>query len=63
MDNSEKNPIISVESLFRKSYRFISSEEALRDVTPPSWDKDILDGKKKVIVGTKDEERQHELRG
>ena len=62
MDNKGKNPIISIESLFSKNYRFISSEDALRDVTPPMWDKDVLDGKKQVRVGTKDEEYQHELR-
>ena len=62
MDSKGTNPIISIESLFSKNYRFISSEDALRDVTPPSWDKDVLDGKKKVRIGIKDEGRQHELR-
>lgn len=28
----------------------ISTEEALRDITPFPWNKDILDGKRKAIV-------------
>ena len=63
MEIGKKNPVVSLESLFSKNYRFVSSEDALRDVTPPSWSKEILDGKKKVKIGTIDEECQHELHG
>lgn len=35
-----------------KKGRIISSEEALRDVRPVDWEKDVLDGRKKVIVTT-----------
>lgn len=33
-----------------KKGRIITTEEALRDVKPVDWGKDVLDGEKKVIV-------------
>lgn len=33
-----------------KKGRIITTEEALRDVKPVDWGRDVLDGEKKVIV-------------
>lgn len=51
----QKSPIISLEELLRKEHEFISSEAALRDVIPSQWSDDVLSGKAKIVVGTKDE--------
>lgn len=48
-------PIVSPNELFAKKVRFSTSREALRDVIPPKWSEDEVIGKKRVIVGTKDE--------
>lgn len=44
----EVSSIMSV--LAEKSHKFLSSEEALRDVVPPQWGKDVLSGEKKVVA-------------
>ena len=54
-DNKRKSPIISLEKLLQKEHEFVSLEDALQDVVPPEWTKDVFDGKVKVTVGTKDE--------
>lgn len=54
-DNKRKSPIISLDKLLQKEHEFVSLEDALQDVVPPEWSKDVLDGKVKVTVGTKDE--------
>lgn len=38
-------------TLKSKPSKVIASEEALKDVTPIDWDRDILDGKRTVTVG------------
>ena len=57
MEDKRREPIVSLDELLGKNYRFASSQDALKDVTPPKWSKDVLDGKRKIIVGTKDEVR------
>lgn len=42
MDDMEK-----IKSRITKT---ISAKEALKDVEPMQWDKDIIDGKKKVVL-------------
>lgn len=54
-DNKRKSPIISLEKLLQKEHEFVSLEDALQDVVSSEWSKDVLDGKVKVTVGTKDE--------
>lgn len=44
-------------ALKRKPNKVISSEEALKDVTPVDWDRDILDGKRTITVGIGPEHR------
>lgn len=51
MNFNRDNSIVSLENLFCKDYHFISSEDALRDVIPPKWNKDVLEGKSKVKIG------------
>ena len=55
MDNDRNAPLISLEELFGKEHRFVSSEDALKDVAPPAWRDEVLAGKERVIVGTNDE--------
>lgn len=42
---------------FEKSRPTISTEEALKDVIPVEWSKNILKGKKKALVQATKEER------
>lgn len=37
-----------------KQSKIVSSENALKDVTPISWSDDVISGKKKVTLTTKD---------
>lgn len=41
---------LDLHSLGKKKIRFVSSEEALKDVTPIEWEEDVLQGRKKAIV-------------
>ena len=61
MDSKQRSPIVSLETLFGKEHRFVSAEEALKDITPPEWSEDVLNGKKQVKVRTKDEVLRNEL--
>lgn len=54
----EKYATLDLQALMRKNGKIISSEEALKDVQPVDWGKDVLQGKKKVTVTrVKSEER------
>ena len=57
MDRKSQDSIISIHELLNKSHKFVASQEALKDITPPNWSGDVLEGKKKIVVGTKDEVR------
>ena len=57
MENKVQKPIVSFDELMSKSPRYVSSQEALKDVAPPRWSGDVLDGKKKVVVDIKNEVR------
>lgn len=57
MDNKRQKPIVSFDELMSKSHRYVSSQEALKDVTPPQWSGAVLNGKKKLVVDTKNEVR------
>ncbi len=57
MDRKCQDSIISIHELLNKSHKFVASQEALKDITPPNWSSDVLEGKKKIVVGTKDEVR------
>ena len=46
----EKYATLDLQVLMRKNGKIISSEEALKDVRPVDWGKDVLQGKKKVTV-------------
>ena len=54
----EKYATLDLQTLMRKNGKIISSKEALKDVQPVDWGKDVLQGKKKVTVTrVKSEER------
>ncbi|MCL1950434.1 MAG: hypothetical protein FWF59_11950 [Turicibacter sp.] len=38
------------EFLKTREVRFISTEEALKDVTPIDWSEEVLSGKAKIII-------------
>ena len=46
----EKYATLDLQALMRKNGKIISSEEALKDVQPVDWGKDVLQGKKKVTA-------------
>lgn len=46
----ERYATLDLQALSRKKGKIVSSQEALRDVKPVKWDKDIMQGKRKVIV-------------
>lgn len=46
---------LDLSKLSGKKFKFISSEEALKDITPISWSEDVLSGKKKVLVNYDEE--------
>lgn len=49
---------LDLQTLMRKNGKIVSSKEALQDVRPVDWGKDVLQGKKKVTVTrVKSEER------
>ena len=41
---------IDMSKIKSKKSRFVSSEEALKDVKPVIWDKEVLDGQLKVVI-------------
>lgn len=41
---------INMDIIKRKKGRFLSSEEALKDVEPIDWDKKVLEGQTKVVA-------------
>jgi len=41
---------LDLNKLNSKKFNFISSEDALKDMTPISWSKEVLSGKKKVTL-------------
>jgi len=51
MKNQKLKPL-DLTKLKNKQSKFISSKEALADVTPITWNEDVLTGKKRVIVGS-----------
>ena len=53
MDNKRQKPIVSFDELMSKSHRYVSSQEALKDVTPPQWSDDVMNGKRKIAVDKK----------
>lgn len=46
----ERYATLDLQALSRKKSKIVSSQEALRDVKPVEWDKDVMQGKRKVIV-------------
>lgn len=46
----ERYATLDLQALSRKKGKIVSSQEALRDVKPVEWDKDVVQGKRKVIV-------------
>jgi len=42
---------LDISKINTKKYIIVSSEEALKDIIPINWAKDVLSGKKKVLVG------------
>lgn len=45
---------LNLNLLNNKQSKIVSSESALKDVTPISWSDDVVSGKKKVTLTTKD---------
>jgi len=45
------NKPLNVNKLKVKNITFVSSKEALKDISPIDWSKDVLSGKKKVLMG------------
>ena len=41
---------LDMNKIRNKKHSFISSSEALADITPFEWSDDVLSGKKKVII-------------
>jgi hypothetical protein len=41
---------LNVKKILKKKASFISTNEALKNVAPVSWSKEVIAGKKKVIV-------------
>jgi hypothetical protein len=41
---------LNLNDLTNKKNIVVSSEEALKDVTPINWSKDVLTGKRKILV-------------
>ena len=41
---------LNLNKLKNRSYKIISSKEALKNVIPIEWNNDILNGKKKIII-------------
>lgn len=50
MDNLTYPKIDFKQLLKNKKTTIVSSEEALKDVTPIDWSDDVLSGKKKIII-------------
>lgn len=48
MRNAEKYPAFDMRILEGKKRKVISSQEALKDIAPAVWGKEVLDGKKKI---------------
>lgn len=46
----ERYATLDLQALSRKKGKIVSSQEALRDVKPVEWDKDVVQEKRKVIV-------------
>lgn len=46
----ERYATLDLQALSRKKGKIVSSQEALQDVKPVEWDKDVMQGKRKVIV-------------
>lgn len=44
---------LDLQSLMQKKGKIVSSEEALRDVKPIEWEKQVLQGRKKVVAKEK----------
>lgn len=45
---------LNLDLMGNKKFKIVSSDNALKDVTPFPWSKEVLDGKKKVTFTTKD---------
>ena len=45
---------LNIDKIINNNSYFISSKEALSDVTPMQWSEDIKNGSKKVILATPD---------
>jgi hypothetical protein len=41
---------LDINKLNSKRYTIVSSEEALKDIIPINWSKDVLSGKRKVLI-------------
>ncbi|MFC0903849.1 hypothetical protein ACFHWD_03985 [Clostridium sp. MT-14] len=41
---------LNINKLNNKKHIYVSSEEALKDIIPFNWSKDVLNGKKRVII-------------
>lgn len=41
---------LNLQALSKKKGKIISSKEALHDVKPIDWDREVMQGKKKVVV-------------
>lgn len=48
--NNKKLKSLDLNTLKNKKTIIVSSEEALKDVTPIDWSEDVLSGKKKVTL-------------
>ncbi len=51
MNNENLRPL-NMNKIKEKQNVFISSKEALKDVTPINWSNEVLSGKKKILVDT-----------
>jgi hypothetical protein len=47
---NENYKSLDLNKLNTKKYTIISSEEALKDIIPINWSKEVLSGKKKVLI-------------
>lgn len=47
---NKKYKLLDLDKLRTKKSIVVSTEEALKDIIPINWSKDVLSGKKKVLI-------------
>lgn len=47
---NEKYKTLDLDKLRTKKSTIVSTEEALKDIVPINWSKDVLSGEKKVLI-------------